>query len=154
MRCEADERKGIEQLCRYITRPAIATERLSVNREGNVVLKLKTPWRNGTTHIVLKRVFDIDIGRCSCEGKLKRIAVIEEPAAIEKRLAHLGLECAAAATGSSAAVGCIGVGLMNRLVFTRPRGRCVYPRRGEENQRVLRARASRIRCADHRVRGH
>ena len=53
VRCEADDRKGIEQLCRYITRPAIANERLSVNREGNVVLKLKTPWRNGTTHIVL-----------------------------------------------------------------------------------------------------
>ncbi len=53
VRCEADDRQGIEQLCRYITRPAISNERLSVNREGNVVLKLKTPWRNGTTHLVL-----------------------------------------------------------------------------------------------------
>ena len=34
-------RTGIEQLCRYITRPAIANERLSVNRESNVMLKLK-----------------------------------------------------------------------------------------------------------------
>jgi hypothetical protein len=25
----------------------------AVNREGNAVLKLKTPWRNGTTHIIL-----------------------------------------------------------------------------------------------------
>ena len=24
-----------------------------MNREGNVVLKLKTPWRNGATHIVM-----------------------------------------------------------------------------------------------------
>ena len=32
VRCVADERRGIEQLCRYITRPAIANERLSVNR--------------------------------------------------------------------------------------------------------------------------
>ena len=53
VRCDAEDRQGIEQLCRYITRPAIANERLSVNRDGNVVLKLKTPWRNGTTHIVL-----------------------------------------------------------------------------------------------------
>ena len=53
VRCEANDRKGIEQLCRYITRPAISNERLSINREGNAVLKLKTPWRNGTTHIVL-----------------------------------------------------------------------------------------------------
>ena len=53
VRCEADDRQGIEQLCRYITRPAIANERLSVNREGNVVLKLKTPWHNGPTYIVM-----------------------------------------------------------------------------------------------------
>ena len=51
--CAANDRQGIEQLCRYITRPAIANERLSINRDGNVVLKLKTAWRNGTTHIVL-----------------------------------------------------------------------------------------------------
>jgi hypothetical protein len=53
VRCEANDRQGIEQLCRYITRPAIANERLSVNREGNVVLKLKTAYRNGATHIVM-----------------------------------------------------------------------------------------------------
>ena len=39
--CAANDRQGIEQLCRYITRPAIANGRLSINREGNVVLKLK-----------------------------------------------------------------------------------------------------------------
>ena len=31
----------------------LANERLSVNRAGQVVLKLKTPYRNGTTHIVM-----------------------------------------------------------------------------------------------------
>ena len=51
--CAAEDRQGIEQLARYITRPAISNERLSINREGNVVLKLKTAWRNGTTHILL-----------------------------------------------------------------------------------------------------
>ena len=45
--------QGIEQRCRYATRPAISNERPSVSREGNVVLKRKTPWHNGTTHIVL-----------------------------------------------------------------------------------------------------
>ena len=159
VRCDANDRQGVEQLCRYITRPAISNERLSINRDGNAVLKLKTPWRNGATHIVLtpmefmqrlaalaprprlhlirfhgvlapnaklrsqvapkpvqqktagegdckhehsapvrmtwarllKRVFDIDIERCECGGKLKLIAVIEEPAVIEKILTHLGL---------------------------------------------------------------
>ena len=44
---------NIEVLCRYVIRPAITNERLSVNRAGQVVLKLKTAWRNGTTHIVM-----------------------------------------------------------------------------------------------------
>ena len=34
-------------------RPAIFHERLSVNRAGQVVLKLKTAWRDGTSHHVM-----------------------------------------------------------------------------------------------------
>jgi len=51
--CAAHERKKLEHLCRYITRPAIANERLALNRAGQVVLTLKTPYRDGTTHIVM-----------------------------------------------------------------------------------------------------
>jgi hypothetical protein len=40
-------------LCRYITRPAIANERPQRNRVGDVVLPLKTPCQEGTTHIVM-----------------------------------------------------------------------------------------------------
>ena len=36
-----------------ILRPAIANERLRVNRAGQVVLKLKTAWRDGTSHHVM-----------------------------------------------------------------------------------------------------
>ncbi|MCO6426611.1 transposase [Nitrosomonas communis] len=36
-----------------ITRPAIANERLALNDAGQVVLTLKTPYRDGTTHIVM-----------------------------------------------------------------------------------------------------
>ncbi|MCA1852327.1 MAG: transposase, partial [Beggiatoa sp.] len=39
--------------CRYITRPAIANERLTRNRAGDVVLQLKSPYHDGTTHIVM-----------------------------------------------------------------------------------------------------
>ena len=52
VRCAADERKSLEQLCRYITRPALANERVQCNAAGQVVLKLKTPWRDGTTQTV------------------------------------------------------------------------------------------------------
>jgi hypothetical protein len=147
-------------LCHYDTRPVIAKERLSVNRAGQVVLKLKTPYRNGTAYFamspmefmqrlaalvprprlhlirfrevlapnaklrskvvpapaqattagasgcehvhahstplrmswarLLKHAFDIDIERCTqCGGKLKVIAVIEEPTVIERILMHL-----------------------------------------------------------------
>ena len=50
VRCGADDRQALEQLCRTITRPALANERVQCNAAGLVVLKLKTPWRDGTTH--------------------------------------------------------------------------------------------------------
>ena len=51
VRCGAHQRQALERLCRYITRPAISNERLSQDGAGNVVLQLKSPWRDGTTHI-------------------------------------------------------------------------------------------------------
>ena len=54
VRCGADDRQALEQLCRYITRPALANERVQTNAAGQVVLKLKTPWRDGTTHLGLR----------------------------------------------------------------------------------------------------
>jgi uncharacterized protein (DUF983 family) len=53
VRVEAHDRKRLEQLCRYITRPALSDERVQVNAAGQVELKLKTPWRDGTTHLVM-----------------------------------------------------------------------------------------------------
>jgi Putative transposase len=53
VRCASHERKPLEQLCRYITRPAFANERVRCNATGQVVLTLKTPWRDGTTHLVM-----------------------------------------------------------------------------------------------------
>ncbi len=53
MRVEAHDRKRLEQLCRYITRPALSDERVKVNAAGQVELKLKTPRRDGTTHLVM-----------------------------------------------------------------------------------------------------
>ena len=53
VRCAAEDRDALEQLCRYITRPALANERVQINAAGQVVLKLKTAWRDGTTHLVM-----------------------------------------------------------------------------------------------------
>ncbi len=54
--CDADERQRLAQLCWYITRSALANERVQINSAGQVVLKLKTAWRHGTTHIVMSPV--------------------------------------------------------------------------------------------------
>ena len=53
VRCAMNQRNKLEQLCRYITRPAIANEQLKRNSAGDVVLQLKSPYRDGTTHIVM-----------------------------------------------------------------------------------------------------
>ena len=47
VRCAINQRKKLEHLCRYITRPAIANERLKRKREGQVVLQLKSPYPTG-----------------------------------------------------------------------------------------------------------
>ncbi len=51
---KANERANLERLCRYITRPAISTKRLSLTRNGQLRYELKTPWRNGTTHVLFE----------------------------------------------------------------------------------------------------
>jgi len=51
---KANERAKLERLCRYITRPAVSTKRLSLTRNGQVRYELKTPWRNGTTHVIFE----------------------------------------------------------------------------------------------------
>jgi hypothetical protein len=48
--CADHECKKLEHL---FTRPAIANERLALNRAAQVALTLKTPYRDGTTHIVM-----------------------------------------------------------------------------------------------------
>jgi hypothetical protein len=40
-------------VCRSITRAALVNERDQCNAARQVVLKLKTPWRDGTTHLVI-----------------------------------------------------------------------------------------------------
>src|SRR5262249_49550809 len=46
-----EDRRRLEQLCRYLLRPPIAQDRLALRPDGTVVVTLKTPWRGGTTHL-------------------------------------------------------------------------------------------------------
>jgi len=51
---KASQRDKIERLARYVSRPPVATERLSLTRGGNVRYALKTPYRDGTTHVIFE----------------------------------------------------------------------------------------------------
>jgi len=154
---KAHERTKLERLCRYISRPPVAAHRLSLTGSGKICYELKTPYRDGTTHVVfepldfiskvaalipsprvnltrfhgvfapnsryragiiiqkdnrkvlekevrtesekrkamtwaarLKRAFNIDVKTCeSCSGKVKVIACVDDPVAIDKILNHL-----------------------------------------------------------------
>ena len=65
--------------------------------------KLKTPWRDGTTHLVMsplefmqRLALALDLELCpNCGGELKIIAAILGQPVIEKILTHLGLQARA-----------------------------------------------------------
>ena len=50
----ANERRKLERLCRYITRPAVSERRLSLSAQGKVRYQLKTPYRDGTSHVIFE----------------------------------------------------------------------------------------------------
>src|SRR5204862_8333804 len=52
----ADDRAGVERLCRYVLRPPVAQERLSLTPELLVLVTLKTEWHDGTTHLLFTPV--------------------------------------------------------------------------------------------------
>ena len=49
------DRPRLERLCRYVARPPLALERLEELRDDRLVYRLETPWRDGTTHVVMER---------------------------------------------------------------------------------------------------
>jgi putative transposase len=51
---EACERSKLERLRRYVSRPPVSSESLALTASGQVRYTLKTPYRDGTTHIVLE----------------------------------------------------------------------------------------------------
>jgi hypothetical protein len=44
---------ALERLCRYVTRPPIALERLTQRDDGCVEVAFRKPWRDGTRAVVL-----------------------------------------------------------------------------------------------------
>jgi len=46
------DRDGRERLCKYLLRPPLSDDRLSLREDGRVALQLKTPWRDGTVALL------------------------------------------------------------------------------------------------------
>ena len=91
----ADERQKVERLCRYIARPAIATGRLSLTAQGQVRYTLKTPYRDGTTHVVFE---PLDF--------IARLAALEpKPRAPDARRPHAGRAAPGHDLGATAEAG-------------------------------------------------
>ncbi len=51
----ARDRRRLERLCRYVARSPLANDRLEERLDGRLTLRLKTRWRDGTTHILMER---------------------------------------------------------------------------------------------------
>jgi hypothetical protein len=50
----ANDRAGLERLCRYILRPPFAQERLRLRGDGRIALELKTAWHDGTRELIFE----------------------------------------------------------------------------------------------------
>jgi hypothetical protein len=46
------DREGRERLYKYLLRPPLSDDRLSLREDGRVALQLKTPWRDGTVALL------------------------------------------------------------------------------------------------------
>src|SRR5690606_34695073 len=53
VRVGAFDRERLETLCRYLLRPPLSEARLP-RIDTSYLLRLKTPWRDGTTHVVFE----------------------------------------------------------------------------------------------------
>jgi hypothetical protein len=45
-----------ERLCRYLLRPPLAQDRLQLTDDGRVLMELRRPWSDGTTHLLFEGV--------------------------------------------------------------------------------------------------
>jgi len=54
VRVQADDRKKLERLCRYILRPPLAQDRLKKTADGNILFEMKRQLSDGTAHMVFQ----------------------------------------------------------------------------------------------------
>jgi hypothetical protein len=66
------DRRRVERLARYITRPPVAQERLTRRPDGRLELELNSVWKNGTRALVLDAA-DPCAGATSPPPRMRRL---------------------------------------------------------------------------------
>jgi hypothetical protein len=56
LRVRAGRRERLERVCRYVLRPPVAQDRVTVTSDGRVRLALRHAWLDGTTHLAFDPV--------------------------------------------------------------------------------------------------
>jgi hypothetical protein len=51
---KVSQRDKLERMCRYICRPPVSERRLFLTERGDIGYTLKTPYRDGTTHVIFE----------------------------------------------------------------------------------------------------
>ncbi len=132
----ARDRRRLERLCRYVARPPIALDRMEATPDGRLAYRLKTPWRDGTTHVLMGR-----------HELLERLApLIPPPRAHQVRYHGLLAPCA---SGRDRVVPGVGVGAekagsSNRSGAVTPRQ--AHPYFGSNDGRALHEDRPDVRC--------
>lgn len=65
---EAHQHDKLERLCRYISRPAVSEKPLALAANEQVRYELKTPYRNGTTHVIFEPLDFIATGSADTQA--------------------------------------------------------------------------------------
>jgi hypothetical protein len=78
-RVDGRDRKQLERLCRYVTRPPLAEERLERLADGRLELFLKHAWKDGTRAIVLDPDDLIVRLVARCPAVLSHAEVLRDP---------------------------------------------------------------------------
>ena len=83
---------GREALLKYILRPAVAQERVTLGPDGLVRIGLKKAFSDGTVAVeLLKRTFGFDVLACPrCEGRMRLLAMVTDPRSVARYLRALG----------------------------------------------------------------
>jgi len=105
----AKARRQLENLCRYVARPAVATERLSRLEDGRILYRLRHQWRDGTSHVIFEPL-DL-IGKLAALVPPPRFNLVRYHGVLGPSARWRSIIVPAASSGGSGSSNCSGCGV-------------------------------------------